>query len=358
VTILRTLLRPLSFPYGVLARTRAWGYSNGFPRSRRLPGIVISVGNLTVGGTGKTPFVIWLTKALLDRGKHVAVLTRGYRGTFRGILRGGLKEQFASHPEAMSTLSDETQIIHSSLAQEPHAEWNFAVGVGFDRFATGSELGISGFDWFVLDDGFQHLQLARDLDILLIDATNPFGGGHLLPAGGLREPRSALKRADIIVITRSSRAPAVAAVIRRYSSAPIFSATMKFDGLTMAVAREKDVPVIAPVRSMFYAFAAIGNPAAFFENLREWNVPVVGHFPFPDHHKFSRANIARLEAKGRAAGADSLVCTKKDIFNLRDAGTPALPVWTCNASLEVHDADAFWRTAMEILKRRRPEIEQ
>lgn len=357
MTLARTLLRPLSIPYGVLARARAWGYAKGFPRSRRLPGIVISVGNLTVGGTGKTPFVIWLTKVLLDRGKHVAVLTRGYRGKFRGILRGELKEKFANHPEAISTLSDETQIIHSSLAQEPHAEWNFAMGVGPNRFATGSELGIAGFDWFVLDDGFQHLQLARDLDILLIDATNPFGGGDLLPAGGLREPRSALKRAGIIVITRSSRAPAVAAVIRRYSSAPIFSATMKFDGLTAAIVREKDSPIAAPVRGKPYAFAAIGNPSAFFDNLREWGVQVVGHTSFPDHHKFSRADIARLEAKARAAGADSLVCTKKDIFNLRDAGTPALPVWTCNASLEVHDADAFWRTAQEILKRRRPEIE-
>ena len=145
---------------------RAWSYANGFRRSRRLPGIVISVGNLTVGGTGKTPFVIWLAKKLLERGQHVAVLTRGYRGTFRGILRGRLPEQFANRPEAMSALSDETLIIHSSLAQQPNAEWNFAMGVGADRFASGSELGIAGFDWFVLDDGFQHLQLARDLDLV------------------------------------------------------------------------------------------------------------------------------------------------------------------------------------------------
>jgi tetraacyldisaccharide 4'-kinase len=356
VTPYRSLLLPLSVPYEVFARLRAWSYRKGIARTRRLPGVVISVGNLTVGGTGKTPFVIWLAQCLLDRGKQVAVLSRGYRGEFRGLLRGSLADQLKKSPGLQSTLSDETRILQSELARDPDAESNFAIGVGPNRFATGSELAQAGFDWFVLDDGFQHLRLARDLDILLIDATNPFGGGYLLPAGGLREPRSAIQRADIVVITRSEHAPAVETILRRHSTAPIFYAKLKFRGLSTLIAQQKGEPQVSPPRSKLLAFSAIGNPAAFFDNLREWGLPIVGNAVFPDHHKFSRIDVERLDARARASGADALICTKKDVMNLDGVQNPTLPVWVCNASLEVHEPDEFWRVANAILKRRRPEI--
>ncbi len=352
MTSYRTLLRPLTLPYEVFARIRAWSYRKGISRTRRLPGVVISVGNLTVGGTGKTPFVIWLANGLLDRGKRVAVLTRGYRGKFHGILRGDLVTQLNASPGLWSRLSDETRILEGELCKRADA----AIGVGPSRFATGSELASAGFNWFVLDDGFQHLQLARDLDILLIDATNPFGGGHLLPSGGLREPRAALRRADIIVITRSIHSPAVEAIVRRHSSAPIYYATLKGREVTALEGSNHGVATLEPPRNNLFAFSAIGNPAAFFDNLHEWGLQIVGHASFPDHHKYSRADVDRLEARGRAAGADALICTRKDEMNLHGVAFRTLPVWVCSASLEVHDADGFWVTASEILSRKRPEF--
>jgi tetraacyldisaccharide 4'-kinase len=356
VTSYRTLLRPLSVPYEVFARLRAWSYRKGIVQTRRLPGAVISVGNLTVGGTGKTPFVIWLTQNLLDRGKHVAVLTRGYRGQFRGILRGHWADQAKQSPAIYASLGDETRILVSELAKHSNAESNFAIGVGPNRFGRGSELAQVGFDWFVLDDGFQHLQLARDVNILLIDATNPFGGGYLLPAGNLREPRSALERADIVVITRREHAPAVETIVRRHSSAPIFYSTIKLRSLTTAVAQQQGDPRVDPPRSALFAFSAIGNPTAFFDNMREWGLPVVGHAAFPDHHKFSRADIEGIEIQARTASADALVCSKKDVMNLGGVGTGGLPIWVCNVSLEMKDYEDFWRAAGEILRCKRPEF--
>ena len=356
MTPYRSLLLPFSAGYEILARFRAWSYRKGIVRTRHLPGVVISVGNLTVGGTGKTPFVIWLAQNLLDRGKHVAVLTRGYRGHFRGILRSHWKDEIKTSDESASGLGDETRLLESELAKHPEAESLLAIGVGPRRFITGSQLAQAGFDWFVLDDGFQHLPLSRDLNILLIDATKPFGGGHLLPAGGLREPRSAIKRADIVVITRSTHAPAIESIVRRYSAAPIHYATLNFRGLTTLISTPHGDTYTPTPRTKFFAFGAIGNPGAFFVNLREWGIPLVGHAAFPDHHRYSPGDLEYLEVQARAAGANALVCTKKDVMNLQGVVIRSFPVWVCNASLEMNDSQSFWRNAAEILKRKRPEI--
>ncbi len=180
-----SLLWPFTLPYGAATRLRALAYRRGILRQCRLDDVVISVGNLTTGGTGKTPMVLWIAQRLLSEGKKVGILTRGYRGKTSS---GG-------------STSDEVRFLQARLGD------SVAFGVGADRFARGRELSARGVEWFILDDGFQHQQLARSVNIVLIDATNPFGGGHLLPAGRLREPKSALARADIIVITRSERAP-------------------------------------------------------------------------------------------------------------------------------------------------------
>src|SRR5579871_528519 len=171
-------------------RTRL--YAAGLLHSRRLPGTVISVGNLTVGGTGKTPMVLWIAERLLVEGKQVGILTRGYGS------RKNSQEITASNSSPQTSTSDEVRLLDNRLGGRAR------FGIGADRFARGSELTARGVDWFVLDDGFQHLSLARDVNIVLIDAANPFGGGLLLPAGRLREPRTALARAEIIVITRSA----------------------------------------------------------------------------------------------------------------------------------------------------------
>jgi tetraacyldisaccharide 4'-kinase len=349
-----TLLWPVSVVYGIVVHVRGWFYRVGILRHERLDGVVISVGNLTVGGTGKTPMVLYLAERLLEEGKQVAVLTRGYRGFLK---RSGDQRVSAGAADSTSQGTvDEPALLRNRIGSHPERLAQFRVAIGADRAASGRAARAAGFDWFLLDDGFQHFQLARDLDIVLIDSSNPFGGGRLLPSGRLREPKSGLSRADIIVITRSTHAPAIEAVVRRYCSAPIFYATLRLDGISRAdePGTVVAVDVWRPLR--FFAYCGIGNPASFFGSLREWGVSVAGTARFPDHHIYSSGDRERIESDAKSAGADALLCTEKDFFNFGAAWRGALPVFYARVSIEMQNADAFWTAAEEILAERRPGI--
>ena len=329
------LLWPLTFPYGAIARLRASLYGAGILRQRRLDGIVISVGNLTVGGTGKTPMVLWIAERLVAEGKRCAILTRGYRG-----------ENFAG-----GNTSDEAQLLRARLGE------SVEIGVGADRFASGRSLAGRGVEWFVLDDGFQHMQLARDVDIVQIDATNPFGG-RLLPMGRRREPHSALGRADAIVIMRSEHAPAVEGAVRRDSRAPIFYARPGLDSIRKlnaggSHATDPDVDFAQLRTRKLFAYCGVGNPPAFLADLRRWNLQISGHTFFRDHHRYQQADFEALANEARAAGADALVCTEKDSFNMAGVRTAAMDVYYCVISLCVDQGDDFWRALMKIASERR-----
>ena len=215
-----------------------------------------------------------------------------------------------------------------------------AFGIGADRFARGSELVAHGVNYLILDDGFQHRRLARDVDIVLIDATNPFGGGHLLPAGRLREPRSALARAGIIVITRSDRSPAVEAAIRQDSAAPIFYARPQLKSFYRFGAGPSDIEKLR--HEKFFAFCGIGNPPAFVSDLRAWGLNVVSEKKFRDHHHYSQGDFSAIEAEARKAGATACICTEKDLFNFGQM-TFHMPLYICAISLHIDRADDFWR---------------
>jgi tetraacyldisaccharide 4'-kinase len=340
MTLKDSLLWPLTLPYGAVSHLRVRAYRTGMLKHQHLDGVVISVGNLTTGGTGKTPMVMWIAERLAEEGKRAGILTRGYRGNEIAKDAG---PKSADAAEESATTSDEVQLMKARLGER------VAFGVGADRFARGEELARQGVKWFVLDDGFQHLQLARDVDIVMIDATNPFGGGHLLPAGRLREPRSALARAGIIVITRSNHSPAVEAAVRRDSAAPIFYARTEFESvsapfhphLTEQDAREKRL----------FAFCGIGNPAAFVADLRGWGFQISGHKFFPDHHRYSREEMRAIEAEARAAGAGGVICTEKDSFNC-PGRWKEMDLWVCAISLRVEREDDFWRTMMALIESR------
>jgi tetraacyldisaccharide 4'-kinase len=329
-----SLLWPLSVSYGAVAHLRARAYRKGILKQRRLEGVVICVGNLTVGGTGKTPMVLWIAERLLAEGKSVGILTRGYRGK---KIAPGADESLRD-----DLTSDEVQLLKARLGDR------VAFGVGANRFDRGQELVLQGVKWFVLDDGFQHLPLARDLDIVLIDATNPFGGGHVLPAGRMREPRTALARADIIVITRSHHAPAVEAAIRRDSDAPIFYARAEPDAVVAPFhphLTERD----ARQRRLF-AFCGIGNPSAFVADLRDWGFQIAGYRFFPDHHRYSAGDVNTIEQEAKAAGAEGVICTEKDSFNYKGVWR-SMDLWVCAISMQVDRQDDFWRTVMEMAER-------
>jgi tetraacyldisaccharide 4'-kinase len=336
VTFSQSLLWPLTLPYGAAVHLRARAYRSGLLRQKRLPGVVISVGNLTSGGTGKTPMVLYIAERLAAEGKRAGILTRGYRGKTQ-LADDDTNGAGAAHGVSSS---DEVQLLKHRL------EDRVAIGVGADRFARGIELAKEGVEWFVLDDGFQHLALGRDVDIVLVDATNPFGGGYLLPAGRLREPRAALARADIIVITRSEYTPAVEAAIRHYSSAPIFHARPCLDAIARVDVGDASNPSAEDTEKLrnekFFAFCGIGNPSAFIEDLRNWGFSVAGSKFFPDHHRYSQQDVQRIEAAAREAGATAIVCTEKDKFNLADVRWQTGNVWYCRISMQIAREDEFW----------------
>ena len=347
MTLLEALGWPASLLFGGVARLRVWCYRRSILRTRRLDSVVISVGNLTVGGTGKTPMVIWLAERLIARGKRVGVLTRGYRG-FLGHLSRNAPQAQLSHERPESLHGDEVCLLLRRLPARPE----FMIGVGANRYTRGRELEQLGVELFVLDDGFQHLQLARDVDIVLLDAADPFGGGHLLPAGRLREPKSALVRADMIVITRSNHAPAVETIVQRHTDAPIFYALTELEGMSRAMGI-----VVTPepdwVTKKLFAFCGIGNPAAFFEDLHRWGLQIGGTAVFRDHHHYSQSDADELERHALASGAEALVCTEKDVFNLAHAQFHRLPVCYAKISLKVADANEFMETLMNLVREKR-----
>ncbi len=323
------ILWPLTIPYGAATSLRSAAYGVGVLRAKPLKGKVISVGNLTTGGTGKTPMVMWIADRLQRDGKRAAILTRGYRG----------KES------PTGATSDEVDLLRSRLGD------SIEFGIGADRFASSQELAKRGVEWFVLDDGFQHRQLARDADIVLIDATNPFGGGHLLPAGRLREPRSALKRADLVVITRSEHSPAVEAAIRRDSAAPIFYAQTELLSIKRASETSGGESAAASALGKVFAFCGIGNPNAFLSDLQRWGVNVCGHLFFRDHHKFTAKDADAIVINAKAADASVLICTEKDLRNLELAHFD-LPVLYCAISLRIDRENDFWSAIMTAASRR------
>jgi len=338
VTITELILSPFSLLYGAVSNLRARAYRTGMLKPQRLEGTVISVGNLTVGGTGKTPMVLWIVERLLAEGKRVAVLTRGYRGE--------TASSAASDIEAVST-SDEVRLLKHRLGDRAQ------FGIGRDRYKTGAALAKQGIEWFVLDDGFQHLRLERDVNIVLIDASNPFGGGRLLPAGRLREPLSALGRADLVVITRTSHAPGLERSIQRYTNSPIFYAQPRLDAIRCVAAGRLGDSIATGLAGKPFAFCGIGNPHSFLFTLRDSGVEIAGHQFFPDHHRYTKADAAQIVLAAQGVGAAALICTEKDLYNLGDA-FETTDLLCATISMKVEREDDFWHQIISIANNRAP----
>jgi tetraacyldisaccharide 4'-kinase len=323
----RLLLWPLSVLYGVLARARAWLYAKKWLRQKRLNGAVISVGNLTLGGTGKTPMVIWLAQRFAAQGKRVAILSRGYRGS------GGS--------------SDEIELMKERLGD------GVAFGVGKDRYAQGRLWEAQGIDTFLLDDGFQHLQLARNVDILLMDVSRPLGNEALLPAGRMREPISAMKRAQLLVFTRTETVPGSSDTLARLSNYPVFAASSRLAGFRLLGGDRMLLAPDAIGTGPFCAFCGIGNPGAFFRDLGSWHVPVSEKFAFADHHRYSSADARRIEAGAEKTGARALVTTEKDAQNLKGVSFQKLPVYVAVIDMEIAPEAEFLGAIGQMLEAKR-----
>jgi tetraacyldisaccharide 4'-kinase len=314
--ILRWLMWPLSLVYGIAVRLRLWLYARGTLETKRLRTPVISVGNLTVGGTGKTPMVIWLAERFLAAGKRVAILSRGYKGS--------------------GETSDEIAMMKYRL----HDRVLF--GVGADRYEQGRRLEQQGVDVFLLDDGYQHLQLARDVNLLLMDAAQPLGREMLLPAGRLREPVSAMSRASLLIFTRTETSAGASAAIGKMQGYPVFAAATRLLGFRRLGG---GVPILTRAEigaGPFMAFCGIGNPRAFFLDLQNWQIPVAGTQAFPDHHRYTADEAKGLTQAARVAGARAFVTTEKDAQNLGEAQFGEMPVFVAVIDLEISQEAVLW----------------
>ncbi len=277
----------------------------------KLPVPVISVGNLVAGGTGKTPLAVWLCRFLAANGFRPAILSRGYGGKRKAPARVFPE----GDPAAASLLfGDEPVLMARALPGVP-------VWVGRDRFLSGrAALEDGRLDTFVLDDGFQHLKLHRDLDIVLLDCRNPFGNGHLLPRGPLREPASHLARADVLVLTRAQgEAEAEKAALRElFPGKPVFSCRHKICGLRPSAGGElAAMESIRGRRSL--AFAGIAAPESFFGALERLGIDLCGKIPFPDHHRYAERDLLLIAARAARCGARLLLTTAKDAVRLPDS---------------------------------------
>jgi tetraacyldisaccharide 4'-kinase len=301
----RLFLAPLAWVWrwgAALGRRRAAA------RRNRLSVAVVSVGGITVGGAGKTPVVQWLAERLRDRGLRPAILTRGYR---RKQPEEHTIVEAGAHIPAART-GDEAQIFLRSGAA--------SLGIGADRYGAGRliEERFSP-DVFLLDDGFQHHRLARDLDLVLIDALDPFGGGELVPLGRLREPLEALARAHAFLITRAApgrRFDGLEARLRAYNpEAPIFKARVLAQcWVEVGGGGEASIEEVAALKAT--AVCGLANPGSFWQTLAEIGVKPLESVTFPDHHAYTPAQLRRVARRAQALGAKVLLITEKDFANL------------------------------------------
>lgn len=339
-----SLLSPI---YGKIAEIRNARYESGRTPTFDLGARTISVGNVTAGGTGKTPLVIMIAQRLAGRGKRVCILTRGYGRANPGkrvIVTDG-KTLLADartggdEPMEMARSLRGRAIIIADRDRVAAAKW------------AAEEYGVTHF---ILDDGFQHRRARRDLDIVCIDATDPFGGGKMLPAGRLREPLENLRRADVIVITRANLAKDLEEVrsqIAGYNThCHLFTASTKMGEMTLLkkfLSFDKDVEVRMPAidlarlaNSSAYAFCGIGNPGSFFGQLKMDNFDIAGQQAFADHHVYTAKDIAGIAKKAREAGAGYLLTTSKDAMKLGGINFD-IPVFVLEARMVIDDVEKF-----------------
>jgi tetraacyldisaccharide 4'-kinase len=297
-----------------LSRIWEWGGQRrrrrDLARQRKLEVPVISVGNITMGGTGKTPCVLRLAELLRERGFSPGILTRGYG-------RSSPQKELAVAAGAavgVEISGDEPQIlVRSGVAP---------VGIGGDRFQAGQLLRREfGVNALVLDDGFQHARLASDIDILLIDALEPFGGGGVFPLGRLREPLSALARAEIVVITRSGYSDlgdSIERAARQFNShAPVYRAGVRPLAWVNHGNGSRHHPE-APPFERAGVICGLGNPHALRRTLEALGVSPAGWLDFEDHHRYHPHELRRIAHQLQALGATAIVTTEKDAMNLCD----------------------------------------
>lgn len=333
------LLSPFGWLYGRAANIRNAMYDRGFFLAHSLGAKTISIGNITVGGTGKTPLVALVAGILAENGEKVCILTRGYG---------------RQNPKERVLVSDgENVLVDAKIGGDEPVELarkliGKAIVVADANRVSAAKWALEKFSVtaFILDDGFQHRRAKRDLDIVCIDATDPFGGGKVLPAGRLREPLANLKRADAIVITRANLSGNLEDLRSEISDLNPQAAMFTADNSITRVlpleefhAKTQSSQNDAKQERVF-AFCALGNPNNFFEQLRRENFDLIGTQTFADHHSYSQKDIDDLERQAEKLEIRSFVTTAKDAVKLKDLKFE-IPCYVVEVEPVISDAALF-----------------
>ena len=321
---LATALYPISLAYGAGQNLRAFAYRHRVISSHQLPCKVICVGNIAVGGTGKTPMTMYVAQKVQQLGYRVAIVSRGYRGSAES--QGGIVSDGKSIGMGPERAGDEPYLIARSLREIP-------VIIGKNRYASGM-LALKQFqpDVIVLDDGFQHLRLQRDIDLVLLDCDLPFGNGHLLPRGILREPVSALARSTACILTRCrtgthETAASSIDLIKKYSPhSRVFTSshdpyfyTIKARGAFSinGAARQRSPEIIHRLKKEpVFGFSGIARNAEFQTTVKRLGFNVGGFLEFSDHHRYTAQDLENIQTQATAAGARRLITSEKDLVRL------------------------------------------
>lgn len=336
------ILAPFAWMYGCASSARSAAYQRGWLKAQRLAPPVISIGNLTAGGAGKTPLVAMIARMLLGHGLKPAILTRGY-----GRAPGPALIAIDSSPERSPDprqAGDEPALLAAELPDVP-------IVISASRVEAG-RYAVEHYqpDALLLDDGFQHMQLARRLDIVALDSTQPFSDRALIPRGRQREKCAALKRAHMVVLTRTNRnglttsLPIERQVRQIHARVPVFHCETKLAGWFSVGGDQGASPEGRPV----YAFCGIGNPGAFFHDLAGWGLVLTGRQVFRDHHVYRDSEIARLATAAQDAKA-TLVTTMKDVMNLPADWRHTLPAFAPLIEASILEASAFEKALFEAL---------
>ena len=318
------ILKVISFIYLLGHNFRLWAYKWGIFPHRKLNSRVISVGNLTLGGTGKTPFVVMIAETLRGNGFRPAILSRGYGGKSDkaiNVVCDGKKTLLS--PELVG---DEAVMMAEKLKNVP-------VLTGPDRYQTGSyALEHFEVDTLILDDGYQHLALDRDLNILLFDHSKPLGNSHLFPAGELREPVRETKRADMVCFTRYSRGPANLDP-NILGSIPQIKTYLRLDSL-MRIDGEEVLDTEILKNESVAAFCGIAKPKGFQQILLDSQIQLKFFKAFPDHYYYTQQDVKELESKAKQEGADLFLVSEKDAVKLKSMKF-SLPIFKVVIELEI-----------------------
>ena len=322
------IFTPLSILYGLGIKLRRYLYDLNFFPSSRLNVKVISVGNLTVGGTGKTPMVETLARLLKDNGYNVTILSRGYGRKSRGIIIVSDRESVKATPKEAG---DEPFLLAKKLPGIP-------VVVGKNRRKTGKNaIAMWKSNILILDDGFQYMGLKKDFDVVLIDSQNPWGNGKLLPAGPLREPISELKRAHAVVFTRANGSRNInekTKYLGEITSIPILFSTHR-PSSWIPFGEKRYLPLNFLKGKKVTAFAGIGNPDSFKKSLMEINVKIADFIIYRDHYWYKKKDLDKLVLKAQQKGATALVTTEKDGVRLPILPKYKIPIYLLKIDLEI-----------------------